>query len=47
MFKNKKKAKDNFEWGKWIGAALVAVGTATITVCSGAISIIEKSLKEK
>ena len=45
MFKNKEKAKENFEWAKWLGAGLTVIGTAVVTICSGAISMLDKGIE--
>ncbi len=47
MFKDKKKAKENFEWTAWIAGGIAALGGLVVTVCSAAVKILDNDLKDK
>ena len=47
MFKDKKKAKENFEWVGWIGGGLAALGGLVVTVCTAAVKILDNQSKDE
>jgi hypothetical protein len=47
MFKDKKKAKENFEWTAWIAGGIAALGGLVVTACSAAVKILDKQMEDK